>query len=205
MVKQNIINTVRRYKKIIVVGLFAVIFGTFGSSAVFAAIPDSNGVIHGCRSNLLATLRIIDSATTTCNGTETALNWSSVTMGQFVSNLVGADFTGASLAYRNLAGLDMHGGNFTDAVLNGADFTGANLSTATIGSTNSPQLARHANLNGVNFNGTTFIGHIDFTGTNLTGITLHTFQHLAQCLCIVVGGNDHTNTQLFKNILHYVS
>jgi hypothetical protein len=42
----------------------------------YAAIPDANGVIHGCRKNSGGALRVIDSeAGQTCSGSETALNW----------------------------------------------------------------------------------------------------------------------------------
>ncbi|HEX4662469.1 MAG TPA: hypothetical protein VH144_02550 [Candidatus Saccharimonadales bacterium] len=44
-------------------------------TVAMAAIPDANGVIHGCRSNLTAGLRVIDSASQNCNGAETSLNW----------------------------------------------------------------------------------------------------------------------------------
>lgn len=42
----------------------------------YAAIPDSSGVIHGCRNNLLHTLSVVDSATSSCPPGTTALNWS---------------------------------------------------------------------------------------------------------------------------------
>lgn len=41
----------------------------------YAAIPDSQGVIHGCYRTNTGSLRIIDSDTDTCNGNETSLNW----------------------------------------------------------------------------------------------------------------------------------
>ena len=43
---------------------------------VYAAIPDSNGVIHGCYANNGGRLRVIDtSAGGSCNASETALHW----------------------------------------------------------------------------------------------------------------------------------
>jgi hypothetical protein len=58
-----------------VVGLaVATVLGGAMTATVLASIPDSGGVIHGCyRSN--GSLSIIDSATQTCTGNETALNW----------------------------------------------------------------------------------------------------------------------------------
>jgi hypothetical protein len=40
-----------------------------------ASVPDSSGVIHGCRKNGDGTLKVIDSATQTCGNGFTALNW----------------------------------------------------------------------------------------------------------------------------------
>jgi hypothetical protein len=40
-----------------------------------AAIPDANGVIHACYAKSGATLRIMDSTTTTCGSNETAIQW----------------------------------------------------------------------------------------------------------------------------------
>lgn len=42
--------------------------------AVYAAIPDANGVIHGCY-NTRGLLRVIDDSQTTCGAGETPLNW----------------------------------------------------------------------------------------------------------------------------------
>jgi hypothetical protein len=42
----------------------------------YASIPDQNGVIHGCYNTARGTLRVIDTATQTCNaGAETAVQW----------------------------------------------------------------------------------------------------------------------------------
>src|SRR5262245_38049663 len=46
------------------------------ASGVYAAIPDSSGVIHGCYGKSGGQLRVIDSAkSTACAKTELALNW----------------------------------------------------------------------------------------------------------------------------------
>lgn len=147
-----------------------------GSAVVFAAIPDGNGVIHGCyrSSGALAngSLRIIDSAAQTCNNNETALAWNqtgpqgpagptgpqgpagSGGPGGFLSNLVNADFTGASLQYRDFASIDLHGSIFNAASLVGSDFAGANLSGASFVGNN------------------TKIAGANFAGANLSAITL---------------------------------
>lgn len=43
--------------------------------AAYAAIPDSAGVIHGCRNNLLHTVTVVDAPSQTCPAGTTALNW----------------------------------------------------------------------------------------------------------------------------------
>jgi hypothetical protein len=49
--------------------------GVFGIvSVVQAAIPDSNGVVHGCIAPS-GNLRVIDSATSACKRNETSLDW----------------------------------------------------------------------------------------------------------------------------------
>jgi len=155
----------------IVAGLF---IGGMGSVAVFAAIPDSGGVIHACyQTGALNSgqVRIIDSSTQSCSGDETAVSWNTATPGQFATNLIGADFTNAALSYRNFAEQDMHGSKLSGAVMNGANFSGANLSASTFGTIDGSNsqittvLARKANFTGADLSGTSFSGNIDFTGT----------------------------------------
>jgi hypothetical protein len=45
-----------------------------GTSA-WASIPDADGVIHGCFKTASGDLRIIDAATESCAGNETAISW----------------------------------------------------------------------------------------------------------------------------------
>ncbi|HUC20808.1 MAG TPA: hypothetical protein VMR98_04925, partial [Candidatus Polarisedimenticolaceae bacterium] len=40
-----------------------------------AAIPDANGTVHACYTNVIGTLRIIDSPTASCNIAETPISW----------------------------------------------------------------------------------------------------------------------------------
>lgn len=62
-------------KTLITAGFVAVLFAS-GFGVAWATIPDSDGVIHGCRHNTTGSLRVIDSDTgQTCAGNETALNW----------------------------------------------------------------------------------------------------------------------------------
>jgi hypothetical protein len=63
---------VRRW---LTIGVASALLVTAGGLA-YAAIPDSAGVIHGCRQNNNGALRVIDSdAGQQCSGNETPLNW----------------------------------------------------------------------------------------------------------------------------------
>lgn len=64
----------RKYK--LLAAAFLVI-GVSGGAAigVMAAIPDTNGVIHGCYRTSSGILRVVDSPTQACNSNETAINW----------------------------------------------------------------------------------------------------------------------------------
>jgi hypothetical protein len=54
----------------------AVVLVAVGATVAVAAIPDANGVIHGCRDTRTGALRVIDSeAGQTCGSKEAALNW----------------------------------------------------------------------------------------------------------------------------------
>jgi len=127
------------------------VIGGATTAAVLAAIPDSNGVIHACRANNNGAARIIDTASQTCTNKETAVSWNQSggagSTGEFVSNLVGADFYRANLAYRNFTGADLHGSIFRDVSLTGSNFAGANFSGATIDIIT----AKGASFTGANF------------------------------------------------------
>ena len=45
-------------------------------SVAYASIPDGNGVIHGCYQKTNGQLRVIDPAVSSCNPSETPLQWS---------------------------------------------------------------------------------------------------------------------------------
>jgi hypothetical protein len=53
----------------------AAIFVILGADTVYASIPGSDGIIHGCYDNARAIISIIDS-TLSCPLNETTLNWS---------------------------------------------------------------------------------------------------------------------------------
>jgi hypothetical protein len=45
------------------------------SAIVYAAIPDPNGVFHGCYAKAKGTLRVIDPSTSNCSSKEVAITW----------------------------------------------------------------------------------------------------------------------------------
>ena len=69
---RRVLSFSRSWKLLLGLTLAASVFGLV--SAVQAAIPDSNGVIHGC---VLPSgnLRVIDSATEACKGNQASLDW----------------------------------------------------------------------------------------------------------------------------------
>ena len=64
---------VSQTKILVAVVVTAVVTG--GSAAVFASIPDANGVITACRDNTTAAVRIIDTSSQSCSGSETEVSW----------------------------------------------------------------------------------------------------------------------------------
>jgi hypothetical protein len=64
----------RRAKILLALGLAAVGLIAAGTIA-WASIPDADGVIHGCFKTASGDLRIIDAATESCAGNETAISW----------------------------------------------------------------------------------------------------------------------------------
>lgn len=67
----------RKHGTTFMVGVGGVLVGTIVSEVAIAsaAVPDTGGTIHGCRNNLLGLLRVVDSASQSCNSGETSLNW----------------------------------------------------------------------------------------------------------------------------------
>jgi hypothetical protein len=54
--------------------LTVTVIAVVGASIAYASIPDSSGVIHGCRNNGSGVLRVIDSGQT-CTPAESSLDW----------------------------------------------------------------------------------------------------------------------------------
>lgn len=166
-----------------------------GSAAVYASIPDGSGVIHACYNNSTGMTRIIDDSSQTCRGGETAITWNQTGPqgpqgpqgppgsgggSGLVSNLVGANFTGASLQYRNFSGADLHNAIFTGANLTGASFNGANLSGTTIdarAARNSATSIQNADFSGANFTSATFIPDCSSTDRQAGQSPIYNFQN----------------------------
>jgi hypothetical protein len=62
---------IRRAKVVAMVGALVAVAGAIG----YAAIPDPNGVIHGCYSKTAGTLRVIDPSSSSCKSSEVAIAW----------------------------------------------------------------------------------------------------------------------------------
>lgn len=135
-----------------------------GSVMAFASIPDANGVIHGCFRTSTGALRIIDSATQTCNSNETTLTWNQTgpqgptgpigpqgpaggsVFGSLLSLAGATDLVGVDLQYRDLTNGDFTNTNLSGAKLSWSDLSGANLTGANLDIIND-----HVNFSNANF------------------------------------------------------
>lgn len=74
---QKIKKFIRGNYKLVSVALVASLTGGLIGTVLVtqAAIPASDGTIHGCRNSTTTMLRVIDNSTSTCDSSETALNW----------------------------------------------------------------------------------------------------------------------------------
>ncbi len=150
------------------------IIGATATGIVAASIPDSSGVIHACYRTNTGSVRIVEDTVGSCGANETAISWNQTGpqgpsgVGGSVSNLVGADFRGADLHYRNFSSQDLSNADFSSyngqlyANLTGSDFSNTNLSgsnffTATISRAN----FRAANLTEADIRATW--RYVDFT------------------------------------------
>ena len=55
-------------------GFIAVLVLSSTTAIAMAAIPDTSGIIHGCRANSNGSVRVIDDASQQCKPNETVLN-----------------------------------------------------------------------------------------------------------------------------------
>jgi hypothetical protein len=185
---ESVVHWAGRQIKLLTGIAAGVAIGSVASAVVLAAIPDTDGTIHACRLNTTGTVRIIDSDSETCNGTETGINWEQSNppeTGDMLTNLSGADLSWASLQYRNFAHANLQNSILQYSTLTGSDMHGADLTNALIDSstmvkvdlhdTDLSNLAGHslfANLNGANLENSDLSGLSiltgAFVGANLT-------------------------------------
>jgi uncharacterized protein YjbI with pentapeptide repeats len=153
----------------LVLGIAAgLMLGGASTAVVMASIPDANGVIHACYTTLTGTVRIIDSPSASCLGTETAISWDQ-SASPLRSNLVGANFTNAVMPYWDLTNLNLSDAVFAGANLSNVDLTGATLDGADFA---------HAQLHNVDLSGHDLsdveLHDAWLTGTNLSNTSLPT-------------------------------
>ena len=155
------------------VGIFVgTVIGAVMTTTAIAAVPDANGIIHGCYSITKGDMRILDPASSNCKNSETNLNWRQNS--PLKENLVGADLSSTSMKSWDLRGLNLSGANLTAAQLNGADlrnsiFLNTNLAGADLTDANLNGIdLTSANLEGSNFDNTILVGS-KLNGTNLNG------------------------------------
>ena len=142
--------------KIVPLGVASLIGGLTAAVAL-AAIPDTNGGIHGCYRNSAGltgqkgALRTIDSeAGQTCTAQETALTWSQDGSRNGIlrkDTFTNTNLEFLTLTYWDLRGVNFSGSQFPDSGINvaGSDLRGANLSSSTGNIVNA-----NANFSGAN-------------------------------------------------------
>jgi uncharacterized protein YjbI with pentapeptide repeats len=168
------------------IGLFVgLAIAGVGSLAVSAAVPDSKGAVYICyRTGGMmpnGAARIIDKAASSCSSNETEIAVNKATIGNFIDNLAGGDFTGMDLGFRNFSGADLHNGKFDNSVLTSGDYIGSNLSGASFVNTK----IDNANFNGANLSASKFndtdiaTDSISARNTNFTNadLSISRFKH----------------------------
>jgi hypothetical protein len=166
------------------------IIGGLMAGIVMASIPDSNGYIHSCTLNTTGAVRIIDSASQSCTGAETALNWSQSSGNNGLSftcpgcnltyegsRLAGKDLSSADLANALMSSIDLSGTNFSNAILAAVNLGGSNLTNANLSNVDlTGSSENNSNLSGVNFTNANLTnaylaGATNMDTATLTGVT----------------------------------
>jgi uncharacterized protein YjbI with pentapeptide repeats len=156
----------------IIVGITAgMLVGGVSTTAVLAAIPGTNNIIHACYQNTGITagqVRIIDNSSESCGEDETAISWSSSTTpgNDFVDSLVGADLSNSDLRYRDISGHDLHGANFSGTNLTGTNLNNTNLSGTMFNY--GVRITNGATFRNANFSNATFGQDLEMTGADFT-------------------------------------
>jgi uncharacterized protein YjbI with pentapeptide repeats len=162
----------------------ATMVGGISTAVVMAAIPDNSGVLHACYRNSAGLLdpkgsvRIIDDASESCTGQETAITWDQFNdapgtrFGEMLS-LTGKPANEMNLSHLNLSNQDFTGTNFDSSVLSYSDFTNSNFTNATLDS----RPAQFANFTGATFTNANIdyefmMDDSNFTNANMAGVTV---------------------------------
>jgi uncharacterized protein YjbI with pentapeptide repeats len=195
-------QSIKKHSRMLIGTVIGVVLGGGLATAAFASIPDSNGKIHACYSNLTGATRLTNSPTASCRGGETAISWDqSAGPGRLLS-LVGASLDAVSFEYRDLSGVDMHGSELLGA-WKGTNLSGANLSNT---SYNMTGFVNGTNLTGANLTGSTFLEASFAFGANLTNanfgdtnITSTSFDSTYGA--VIVAGTNFTNAHFVNSTL----
>ena len=156
----------------------ATLLGGATTAVVMAAIPDSNGVINACQTNLTGALRVIDSSNQSCTSSETALNWDQhAAQGTKYGDYISSAFSNTSLQSIDLSFRNMPNTDFT----NSAFGSGANFNYGNFSNSNFTGAGLEMGSQNVNFTGSTFSGadlsnsglnDSNFTGADLSNLTI---------------------------------
>jgi uncharacterized protein YjbI with pentapeptide repeats len=143
--------------------------GVSGSAMVMAAIPDADNNIHACYTPNAggSNVRIIDSASQTCNEGETPIRWAQGGPTSVLVNTPGADLSRANFVGWDLTGFDFTNTNLQGSIFRGAKLTGVNFAGASLENAD----ISNQNFTGFDFRGATF-GYTDVNSSNFTNANL---------------------------------
>lgn len=149
----------------------AMIVGGLTTTLASAAIPDSNGAIHGCYDGS-GVLRIIDSSSQSCGG-DTAVTWDKQGTGNLLPIQQGDRVSSVQLTYRDLSNL-----NATNVIFANNNFTGSKLTNINLtGAEFSNPYGDRVDFSGVDFSSvqafiTPGFTRSNFSNTNWTNMNL---------------------------------
>ncbi len=143
-------------------------------------------LIHACVKTSSGSVRIVG-ANDTCNGNETALDWSNgitepsnlpficpgcnLGSDSIGDRLTGKDLTNSALASAVFVNTNLQNVNFTNTTFGGANFQDANLSGSNLsGITSSDAHFQNTNLTNVNFTNANLSTDTDMDTATLTGV-----------------------------------
>jgi uncharacterized protein YjbI with pentapeptide repeats len=145
------------------------IVGGTSSMAALASIPDADGKINACYSNMTGDVRIIDSPTASCGGGEIAIAWDqSAGVGGMLSDFTDADLTHAGLQLRNFKNVDFANATLVEVNFSGSDLRNADFTNTTLGGTS----FFRANMTNADMSGNTYFNSVSFVEADVSGLDL---------------------------------